>query len=319
MKGTLIFHSPCFDGIASAVLMADFLEGCGWNNLQFSAANYHLRTTWLSTPLPDQCAVVDFLYHPDARFWADHHGTTFLSDVARADFMSKQPDSALVYDAAADSCAGLLWRHLHFAFGFRIARHEELVQWAEKTDAAHYVSVAEVFAAQAPAIRINASLALAPNREAYCVRLVQALRGQSLAEVADIPEVRKLSREALERQQDGLESFREAAHLTPDAIVVFDVADEAERVNRYSPYYFFPDARYSAGIIRHRDGALITAMRNPWREFPCAPLGRRCEPLGGGGHPRIGAIALQAERSGEAGYILANLLEGIRAFHKHPG
>lgn len=328
MKGTIYFHSPCFDGIASAVLIADFLQARGWPELRFRAVNYDRRAVWLTKPLARPAAVVDFLYHPDAAFWADHHGTTFLTDTARADFAAKRRDPAFVYDAAADSCAGLLWRHLDQAFGFRSARQEELVRWAEKTDAARYESVDEVFAAKSPALRIHAGLALATKSD--CVELVQALRTRSLAAVARLPEVKRRSKEALARQKVGLARFRPAAQLTPDGIVTFDVQDDAHGINRYSPYRIYPDARYSAGITRDRRFVQITTMRNPWREFACAPLGELCAAvaaefkptipeLSGGGHPRVGGMQAPAKYRVQAPQLLTRLVERIRAFHPELG
>jgi hypothetical protein len=318
MHGHLLFHSPCFDGIASAVVLADFLATRGWEAIEFAPVNYHLRGTWLATPLPQPGAVVDFLYHPEAAYWADHHGTTFLTDTARADFQAKQPTPQLVYDTRAPSCAGLLWRHLQAAFKFRNPEREELVQWAEAIDAARYHSVEEVFAPRAPALRINASLTIPDDADAYCVRLVKALQTQALAEVAELSEVRGRIDEALAGEWQALEAFFAGAQLTPDGIVVFDFEDPTGLGNRYAPYFFFPEARYSAGIVRQPDGVRVTTMRNPWREFDCAHLGRLCEGLGGGGHQRFGAVALPVEQSPQAAALLQRLVAGIRAFHE-PG
>jgi hypothetical protein len=73
----LYFHSPCFDGIASAVLAWDFLEErSGWRTPALHPVNYDVRQTWLEKLLDRPAAVVDFLYHPDVEFWADHHLTS---------------------------------------------------------------------------------------------------------------------------------------------------------------------------------------------------------------------------------------------------
>lgn len=236
MEGQLFFHAPCFDGIASAVLMADFLESAGWREVQLRPANYDLRPRWLQTPLPSPAAVVDFLYHPDALYWADHHATSFLGKAAQEHFLARCKDPRLIYDSNADSCAGLLWRHLHAAFSHRNPRFAELVQWAEKIDAARYESVAEVFTADAPALRINASLGLATDIDRWCIGLVTRLRHASLNEVAADPAVLALGEEACARQQQGLERFWHGARLTSDGIVVFDVTDPDGQVNRYSPF-----------------------------------------------------------------------------------
>jgi nanoRNase/pAp phosphatase (c-di-AMP/oligoRNAs hydrolase) len=61
-------------------------------------------------------------------------------------------------------------------------------------------------------------------------------------------------------------------------------------ISRYAPYVFFPEARYAAGIVRSNGGAKITAMRNPWRDFPSVKLGRILARFGGGGHERVGSL-----------------------------
>jgi len=314
MKEQLYFHSPCFDGIASAVLLVDYLRAQGRTDVHLQPVNYHLRANWLTTPLERPAAVVDFLYHPDATFWADHHATAFLTDAARVEFEARQPDRRLVYDRQADSCAGLLWRHLATQFEHCNPRLEELVRWAEKIDAARYDSVAEALASDVPAMRLNASLAAAPSVEEHCVNLVRALAERSVAEVAAQPEVSGPADQVLSRQRQGLETIRGGIRLTDDRIAVFDVSDDSGAINRYSPYHVFPEARYSAGIIRGRQGMKITSMRNPWKEFDCAPLGKLCEALGGGGHERVGSIALANESGADPADLLARLIAGIRAF-----
>ena len=243
-QGHLYFHSPCFDGIASAVLVSDFLETArGMAPLVLHPVDYDLRAGWLALELGAPAAVVDFLYHPRAAFWADHHATAFLNDEARADF-DRRSGPAVIYDGAADSCAGLLWRHLEQAFGHRDARYADLVGWAEKIDAARYGSVEEAIFGSAPALRLALGLALGDGA-GHCVRLVR------------------------------------------------------------------PEARYSIGIVRSRGGAKITAMRNPWREFASVPLGRILEAVGGG-HRRVGAVALPPERVAEARAVLVRVLAEVR-------
>src|SRR5258706_7178548 len=87
----LYFHSPCFDGIVSCVLAWDFLEATqAWSIREVHAVNYNERPTWLSRKLDSPCAVVDFLYHPEAQFWADHHATSFLNEEVKRDFEQRK-------------------------------------------------------------------------------------------------------------------------------------------------------------------------------------------------------------------------------------
>ncbi len=260
------------------------------------------------------CAIVDFLYHPQADFWADHHLTTFLNNGARKDFeVRRQP--TLVYDDRSESCATLLWGHLARAFGHRNPKYSEMVRWADKTDAARYESVTEAIFPSAPALKISLGLVFG-GRERYCERLVEALCQATLKEVSELPEVQARFDKAQLLIRLGLDCFAKAARFESDGIVVFDVDGKDTIVSRYAPFYFFPEARYSAGIVRWEGGAKITAMRNPWREFESVEIGKICEGLGGGGHRRVGSVLLRGERIAEASALLDRIVSEIRRQNK---
>lgn len=307
----LYYHSPCFDGIASAVLAIDFLESRSrWRRTVLCPVNYDLRATWLARPLEAPAAVVDFLYHPDAEFWADHHVTTFISQDAKASF-ERRRGSSLVFDSSADSCAGLLWRHLSNVFGYQNPRYAQLVEWAEKIDAARYASVQEAVFPSSAALRISASLASSDAAE-YSVFLVRQLRTASLDSVANLLEVATRFEAVQALFQRGLDRFKKAASLKSGGIVVFDVDSRGAHVSRYAPYYFFPEARYSLGVLRLDKGAKITAMRNPWRDFPSVPLGKIFQKVGGGGHERVGSVFLSEERAAKAKQLMRRLITDLR-------
>ena len=309
-EGHIYFHSVCFDGIISAVLTWDFLESHdGWHDLSLHAVNYDKHTGWLSSALQEPAAVVDFLYHPQSSFWADHHVTSFVDDAVRQDY-ERRKTPYLVYDERADSCAGLLWNHLARVFSHRSSRYAELIGWAEKIDAARYESVSEAIFAPSPALKINAGLSLG-NADGYSEGLVRAFREHTLDEVAKLPDVEARFEQSLSLTKVGLNRFGQASHVENDGIVVYDVDVRGALVNRYAPFHFFPEARYSVGVSRAEHGAKITAMRNPWREFESVPLGPICEKFGGGGHQRVGSIIVRPEGL-EAASIMHRLISEIR-------
>ena len=253
--------------------------------------------------------VVDFLYHPDAVFWADHHDTTFLSDALRADYERKRSPN-LLNDPAASSCAQVLWRKVHRKL--RDTRFREMALWAERIDSARYGSVQEAVLGESPALRINLSL-LEDSSAEYCRFLVESLRGQSLAEVAAstvVAERYASSRQAVER---GQALFGKASRLERGGIVVFEVLKQPKDtfISRYAPYLAYPEARYSIGILPYREGAKITAMRNPWRRFESRPLGQIFRRYGGGGHQRVASVLLKDKAKAES--TLNAILNDIRS------
>jgi hypothetical protein len=314
---TLCLHFPCFDGLISGVLAAKFLEAQGWSFSRVEPLNYKLRSTWLESPLLARTAVVDFLFHPAAKFWADHHVTTFLSEQARQQFEETQSKNGdcprwFFYDSRQSSCAMLLWQRLGHDFGSEAGRLREMVIWADKIDSASYESVEEAILGDAPALQVNASLILGDSSE-YCSFLLQALKEKTLVQVAELPEVKSRYQQVRDQMRRGLNLFANAAHLAPGELIVFDVqASSDSMISRYAPFYFHPDARYSIGATRDERGARITAMRNPWRAFPSVPLGALFERYGGGGHERVAAVILQNREPQEVTRILQELLQEIR-------
>ena len=306
----IYFHSPCFDGIVSAVLAWDFVEAVlKWRVRDVQAVNYQRRATWLSERLSEPCAVVDFLYHPHATLWADHHSTAFLSAETKRAFERKR-SPYLIYDDAAPACAKLLWDRLAMEFGYQTARYTDLVLWASKTDAARYSSVGEAIEGTAPALRINASLVYG-EENGYSAWLVRQLRRKPLDEVADLPEVRRRYQRFRVDVAKGLKVFREGARLD-QGVVVFDVDAADTIVPRYAPYYFWPEARYSAGVVRRGGSATITAMRNPWLEASGVHLGKMFEELGGGGHERVGSVVLRGVDASRAEVVLDQVLSSLQ-------
>jgi len=321
MAGTFhrYFHSSCFDVIVSSVMTADFLEKRqGWTLDQLIPASYDARNGWLSHELLNPCAVVDFLYHPQAEFWADHHGTTFLTEEAKRHF-ERRRGAWFVYDDHSGSCACLLRNHFAECFSFTDSRYEELVEWADKIDSARYASVEEAILGDAPALRIRASLA-AGNGQEFSKQLVNELRFNTLDQVAGLPLVRERAEEVRSKIAAGLERFARAVRLDEDEIAVFDVtSQQGVMLSRYAPYHFFPVARYSVGVVRSPSGAKITAMRNPWREFPSVNLGRifgnlgeTFKNVGGGGHQRVASVILSSDQVQQAASILAHIVRQIR-------
>jgi hypothetical protein len=312
-SAALYFHYPCFDGLVSGVLAWAFLENCeNWRIERFCPVNYELRESWGSTQLHIPAAVVDFLYHPQASFWADHHVSTFLTRGAQEEYEWRKSRACLLFDEKAGSCASLLWDHLHSRIP-DAARYQELVFWAEKIDSASYSSTHEAIWGDAPALRISFSLML-QNGIDYAQLLLKELRTGNLYRVAQLAPVSARFNEVRRRIAAGLKRV-EGQVVLRDGIATFDVqAKDNEIISRYIPYHFFPEARYSIGVIRSSAGVRVTAMRNPWRNFESIALGKLFEEFGGGGHHRVGAVVIGPERADQVQQVVDRLVSEMR-FH----
>jgi len=305
---TVYLHFPCFDGVISAVLASEYLfRARGWNTGRIVPVNYDEQKRWPTRRLSQPAVVVDFLYHPKAQFWADHHQTSFCSESLKADYLRRRsPD--LLYDPSASSCAELLWRKTFKQLSE--PRFREMVDWARRIDAARYHTVQEAVLGNAPALKISLSFMNDPSAE-YCRFLVESLRVRTLNEVAASNKVRDryaIVRRAIKR---GQRLFSSASRLDDNGIVVFQLPRETDGAlfSRYAPYLAHPNARYSLGILPHGDGAKITAMRNPWLRFKSVPLGQIFRNYGGGGHERVASVLLnnRAEAETTLGAILKDI------------
>lgn len=310
-KGTLYFHGACFDGLVSGTLAWIFLEGEGWQFEDFIPMDYGARKSWLSTRLKAPAAVVDFLYHPDAEFWADHHPTTFLTANAREDFLKRQARGYLLFDEQAGSCATLLWNALRAKLP-NAEQYRDAVSWAEKIDTASYSSVDEAIWGDSPALRIKQSLSM-QNEPSYYRFLLNQMRSGDLNRTAQLAPVQERFTEVRRRTSAGIDRVRECIRLDGDVAVMDIESSDDDMVSRYAPYHFFPQARYSIGALRSVSGIAITAMRNPWMNFRSVPIGKILEPFGGGGHERVGSVLIPSDHSELVHKIVDRLIVGMQS------
>lgn len=312
-SGTLYFHYPCFDGLASGVLAWEFLEyRKKWRIQEFCPVSYKVRERWLQDKVKKPCAIVDFLYHPRADFWADHHQTSMLTRDAEADFKRRKGHACLLFDRRAPSCATLLYRRLR-PFLIHKPHFKELTMWAEKIDSASYASVQEAILGDAPALRINRSLAFEEeNGTEYAYFLLREMRSHDLHYVASLKEVVRREKKIRHILEKNLRKTKAAARMEKGGVVILDMAKHDRNIiSRYAPYYAHPDARYSISVIRSPESIRITAMRNPWRNFRSIPLGPIFEKFGGGGHGRVGAVRLSPNQEKVAEHVVKSLLSKI--------
>ena len=297
----LYFHAPCFDGVASAVVALDFVETRrGWRDVQLNPVNYDVRDSWLATPLQRPAAVVDFLFHPEAAFWVDHHASTFVDPRPR--LASETGDAIRVYDPQAPSCAHLMYDVLGRTYDHKNLAYQPLVEWATKIDAARYDSVEEALFGNAPALRINTALQAA-GRE-YCSAMVLLLQHDTLENVAEQKLTREWFRVGREQVERGVEAVRRSAVLR-DGVTTYEIEASSLMGARYAPYFVFPKARYSVGLTVSPDSVRVNAMRNPWLEFESIHLGHIFEAFGGGGHQRVGTVVLRGDDALERGRRIA--------------
>ena len=330
-KDTLVYHAPCFDGLISAVVARDYLENSrGWDIANFMPVKYNLPETWLWEPLPGRnTAIVDFLYHPQAKFWVDHHGTTFLDEKpggapskARQDYENSRHKNSrtLIYDKTSPSGALLLWNNVkHEVSDYE--RFAEMVVWANRTDSATYENAEQGVFGDEPALRIATALGSGTKIEAEHLRaILDALKVGTLAEVAAIPIVFDRFTKAREKNEKGLEAIRKCMRVSDDGLGIYEAeAVDGVSLPRYGPFLLHPEIRYMLSLIHGEEGSKISASRNPWGPPTNAPLGQIFSGKNmegkyrGGGHHPVGAVLIPKDLGKEhAREIFNEIMAEIR-------
>ena len=122
--------------------------------------------------------------------------------------------------------------------------------------------------------------------------LFRSLADLPLAEVIDLPFIKKHVNPILERHRRSMDLLRERADCR-DGTVYFDVSDlDFEGYNKFIPYYLYPGALYSVGVSASPTRSKVSVGTSPWKEASAdVNLATLCEKYGGGGHARVAAIS----------------------------
>jgi hypothetical protein len=293
----LCFHDRCFDGAASAAVFTRFYRERIRPDAEFLLTGMAHRATQPFTEDlfdGDENAIVDFKYSPSPRltWWFDHHQSAFLSS-ADAEHFRRDTSGRKFYDPEYKSCTKYLADVAREKFGFDPRPLAELVHWGDIIDGAQFESPQSAVELAAPAMQL-ALVIEAAAEDGLPAQLIPELASRSLAEVVELPAVRRHLPELLERHRLSIEILRRRAQAQ-GGVVYFDVTDEdLEGHNKFIPYYLFPDATYTVGLTASPTRAKVSVGTNPWKDDAgLVNLATLCERYNGGGHPRVAAISFE--------------------------
>ncbi len=299
-----------FDGMVSAAVLAEALASTrGETDLRLSSVNYDQRRDWPNFCEGLRFAVVDFHFHPRAEYWFDHHPTTFLDEALEQAY---RQDERWSWDPESPSCPPLILAHAARHWGYQPPeRFVEMARWSDVVDAARFESVDQALFGEEPALRINRALTASPEPD-WSDALAWAMRDEPLEAIAARPDVERAYERAARNRDKALRQFVPTVDSTEDSVVLYDASSNKVRRERFAPFYHYPQARYSVGVIPTRAGFHVTAGENPWNK-PTDPVhvGRLMERYGGGGHRAVGGAnppSLDAAR--EAAREIAATLRG---------
>jgi len=153
MTYNLYFHND-FDGIASTAILMNFLKARGDKIAAFYPVQYPIDfKAWGKISFKKPTIIVDFVYHPKAKIWFDHHPTAFIKDSWRKNFRAKK---LLRWDCDYKSCSSLILDSLKKDFKFRPKKFLlELAKWSDKIDAFAFKNPRESISFRKPAMKLS--------------------------------------------------------------------------------------------------------------------------------------------------------------------
>jgi hypothetical protein len=288
----IYFHND-FDGIVSAAIFSKFLylkENIAFKDVSFRIVDYDLKNDWLNTPLEKPCAVLDFLYHPNADWWFDHHESTFIKTL---EFYNLKYSEKKYWDTKYLSCPSLMLDHFnkyYFDISEQIREsYSQLIYWCDIIDGARYKSPKELYETKNVYLDINRTLSISSDIN-YYAQIINAIYMEKLRIFRKNKIFTDLLKQYTEIEKKTIKLIS-PLHVLEGVIVFIDQAKYDLPFQRYLGYYLFPEAFYRIGIYKKSDQFSISINYNIWKkEKNNIDLGNLCRKYGGGGRFDVGAI-----------------------------
>jgi hypothetical protein len=327
MAFRVLHHDRCFDGACSAAVFTKFHRECvgGADGYEYKGLA-HLPGGVFDEAVfgPGENAIVDFKYStsPKLTWWFDHHQSAFVTPADRAAFEAGQSaeDGPVpkarreFFDPNYISCTNLIADVGKARFGFDASGLGELLKWADIVDGARYESAKSAVEMDAPAMKLT--MVIENAADGFIPRVIPLLTEMPLQEVLDQGFVQEAVGPLWEKHVAAMALIRERAELR-DGVIYFDITDQpTEGVSKFIPYYYYPEATYTIGLMRSSFRTKISVGTNPWtnrRGDELVNLAKICERFGGGGHARVGAISFGAAEIERGREVALGIAEELRA------
>lgn len=326
MKFDIYFHND-FDGRAAAAVMLDFLRRRGDDIAHFAPVNYELKEQWRRADFFERhklfkgkrypAIVVDFLYHPKAVFWFDHHPTTFNVFPGAARSFSRKKfrvagDANLPgfqhWDPKYPSCCRQALEELRRRFGYRPPKHiTELAKWLDVIDNARYSSARQAIEMREPALQIDWYIETTRGGAPAAARMVKLLAAMPLANIAARREIKAAIVKGRRDVKRGIALYRRNLEVRGRAAFINLASGKRMRL-RFAPYYLRPELSHSVSVFKEGKLFRLSWGSNPWRRpRDGIHIGEFLQQhYGGGGHRVAGGAEFRTRAEGlrAAGDIL---------------
>jgi hypothetical protein len=249
-------------------------------------------------------AITDFMFHPAADIWFDHHNAPFKKEewqkeFKEAPFKRWQPEYKSCTHQVLDACV----RELKY----KAPRHiKELMKWADIIDGAGYKSARQALTLTIPAIGLTRAIGALESTGKPLVGIVRALQSGGIAEAADLPSVHRITEQLKKGQEEVAKFYKTNTRVEDDGrIALIDESEIYGRQQRYYPYYFFPKSFYGVRYFFQPDVKMwhFSVGWNVWNKpkngVDIGKLLRKVD-SNGGGHQQVGGMELKTKEAAQA-------------------
>jgi hypothetical protein len=259
-----IYHHGDLDGVFSAIMLAkSYLDNNVECKFRFTPVNYDQKD-WQTKELPiaDVIAVVDFVYHPQATIWYDHHLSGW-GEIEPKEFIGK-------YDSSAPSCCEVILND-PLRLRFKNEAHmQEIVRGISICDYALYSTPNEPYDITKWYSAMRMSL-MEDGSDAYMEEIIKlflymepSFKALTKNIIPDIASWR--AHKVNYATGKGFKKFQ-ACYLFENKIVSF-VVPPYEKFDRYFPFKAENDAMYTV-YLRDSTWATppkcyVSVSKNPW-------------------------------------------------------
>jgi hypothetical protein len=276
---TRIVTRPDFDGVVCAVLLKHALGEAtpiAWtqpSDVQRGNFVVHRWDVVANLPLSGEVAL-----------WFDHHVSN-TTDIAYQGLFRLAPSAArLVYEYFQDKME---------------ARHEELVQHADKIDAAQLTHDEILHPEQDPYVLLSMTIfGGRPSNEAYCNLLVHLLGTADIELVMADPNVRQRCDETIAANKV-YEAYLNRHTIQQGHISITDFRDlsPTPEGNRFLVYSLFPEACVNVKLYQDGPNTVIKLGHSILNRCCRVNVGKLLSRYNGGGHRGAGASRFEKSRA----------------------
>lgn len=290
MRYHLYFHDD-FDGVASGAVMLNFLQSRGSDIISFTPITYSpaLKKKWANFGFKQPFIIVDFLYHPRASWWFDHHLTTFINKKWQCEFANRGTHR---FNPNAKSSCGMLLSFLRKKFKYRTPAFVlNLAKWADIIDSASFASARQAveIAKRNQPVGLALFLNEAEHRP-YYKKIIEQLATKPLSQVVGLPYIQRWLEKRNHRMKVIMKVFKNIAILKGKVLFV-DNTKTKLATSRFLGYFLYPKISYVAGFKSVSGGYHLGVGKNPWlKTGRKVDIGRLLKKYGGGGHKDVGGL-----------------------------